>query len=402
MNHTELQITSLSAGQLEQLALELLPRMNYEWDNLVPSGRKEGTNQTRKGQPDLWKEDEAGNCIYVEVTRDSTKGKLVKDIQSCLNTYYSLKGKNSLMCIAFTATNPQHNEVTSCEQLCKENNASFKLIHIHAIAKELDKKNNQDIRYKCLQIPSEQSSDPQVIMKIKRVLYIPLKEELLKLKEEHQKSIFFPEFKLNFIKKIISEQHRFRVDSTLLETLTNLQKIVKKFHYSARSICTIIISNFFADGFTELYGSIEDGKMSRYDNEGEFVCYETAYVEEYNIVCNSPSSVVKNIIDYTEEEAEYDWQNDWQNHNPHLVNLFKSSFYKENLIYPTKRKAIIKTDLNPAEYIVSHKVFSTYFHESTEFKELSAIASEVTNIILESLKQVDDIFDAIYDKYERI
>ena len=82
--------------------------------------------------------------------------------------------------------------------------------------------------------------------------------------------------------------------------------------------------------------------------------------------------------------------------------MFKSSFHEENLTYPTKKKAIIKTDLNAAEYIVSHKHFSTYFHESTEFKELSVMASEVTNIISESLKQVNDIFDEIYTKYERI
>ncbi|ODP26688.1 hypothetical protein PTI45_03967 [Paenibacillus nuruki] len=402
MNHTELRITSLSAGQLEQLALELLPRMNYEWDNLVPSGRKEGTNQTRKGQPDLWTEDKAGNCIYVEVTRDSKKGKIQKDIQSCLDTYNSFKDKNSLMCIAFTATNPQHNEVTACEQLCKDSSASFKLIHIHAIAKELDKKNNQDIRYKYLQIPSDQSSDPQVIMRIKRMLYIPLKDELLQLKVEHQKSIFFPEFKLNFIKKIISEQHKFRVNSNLLETLTNLQKKVEKFYHSAESKCTIVIRNFFVEGFTELYGFIVEGHAPIYDDEGEVVFYEDKYVEEYDIVCDLSRSFVKNIINYSQDELQYDWQNHWQNHNPHLVNLFKSSFYEENLTYSTKRKAIIKTDLNAAEYIVSHKHFSTYFQESREFKELSVISSEVTNIISESLKQVNDIFDEIYDKYERI
>lgn len=75
MNQTEYILRGLSGGQLQQLAASLLPRLNYEWDELIHSGNVEGTSQTRKGTPDIWKKTKKEISYIFKLQQMQGKGK---------------------------------------------------------------------------------------------------------------------------------------------------------------------------------------------------------------------------------------------------------------------------------------------------------------------------------------
>ncbi|MGO4695297.1 hypothetical protein AB4Z50_13565 [Paenibacillus sp. 2TAB26] len=189
MKDTEYMLKSLSGGELQRLAFELLPRMNHEWEGLIYSGAVEGTYKTRKGTPDIWKESDEGNLIYVQVTTDSKSGKMFEDVKKSVEHLLEEHRAEGALCIAFVSIEPQSREVLRCQALCQRNGCRFEIFHNSKIAKALNQVFNHDLREYFLNIPSdfkksekvivvsqvqkrEQSSDPRVFIGIAVVLSV--------------------------------------------------------------------------------------------------------------------------------------------------------------------------------------------------------------------------------------
>jgi hypothetical protein len=189
LKDTEYMLKGLSGGELQRLAFELLPRMNHEWEGLIHSGAVEGTHKTRKGTPDMWKESDEGNLIYVQVTTDSKSGKMYEDVAKSVEHLLEEHRAEGALCIAFVNTEPQSNEVLRCQALCQQNGCRFEIFHNSKIAKALNQVFNHDLREYFLNIPpdfkksekvvlvtpvqkSEPSSDPQVFIGIGVILSV--------------------------------------------------------------------------------------------------------------------------------------------------------------------------------------------------------------------------------------
>lgn len=161
---TEYMLKRLSGGELQRLAFELLPRMNHEWDGLIHSGAVEGTHKTRKGTPDMWKESDDGDLIYVQVTTDSKFGKVYEDIAKSIEQLLELQRAEGALCIAFVNTEPQSNEILRCQALCQQNGCRFEIFHNSKIAKALDQVFNYDLREMFLNMSPDTQKNEKVVL----------------------------------------------------------------------------------------------------------------------------------------------------------------------------------------------------------------------------------------------
>lgn len=177
MKDTEYMLKGLSGGELQQLAFELLPRMNHEWEGLIHSGSVEGTFKTRKGTPDMWKESDEGNLVYVQVTTDSKLGKMYEDVAKSIKKLLEENRAEGALCIAFVNTEPQPNEVLRCQTLCQQNGCRFELFHNSKIAKALDQVFNHDLREIFLNIkPDFKDIKPDFKENERMVLVTPVRK----------------------------------------------------------------------------------------------------------------------------------------------------------------------------------------------------------------------------------
>lgn len=152
-SQTEINIRQLSSGELQRLAVELLPCLYSDWGIVHQSGTVEGTLKTRKGTPDAWCEREDGSYVYIQATGDIQKGKILEDLKKSINKLVKIDANEGALCVAFLNFDPQNEEIEECKRLAKKHSCDFIYYSNSEIAKLLDTHHN-DLRYKYLKIPS--------------------------------------------------------------------------------------------------------------------------------------------------------------------------------------------------------------------------------------------------------
>ena len=155
MNNTQFLLKGLSSGELQQLAFELLPRISKKYRRIIHSGAVEGTFKTRKGTPDQWCEKPDGGFIYIEVTTDSTRGKVLSDLKKSIESLEKIKKMAQSEYVAFINFEPSPEEIHECKRLCQQKGIGFDLFNNSRIAKYLDEPQNHDLRFKYLNIPPD-------------------------------------------------------------------------------------------------------------------------------------------------------------------------------------------------------------------------------------------------------
>ena len=155
MNNTQFLLKGLSSGELQQLAFELLPRISKKYKGIIHSGAVEGTFKTRKGTPDQWREKPDGGFIYIQVTTDSTKRKVLTDLEKSIKSLGKIKKMAQSEHVAFINFEPFPEEIEKCKKLCQQKGIGFDLFNNSRIAKYLDEPQNHDLRFKYLNIPPD-------------------------------------------------------------------------------------------------------------------------------------------------------------------------------------------------------------------------------------------------------
>jgi hypothetical protein len=152
-SQTEINIRQLSSGELQRLAVELLPRLYKDWGTVHQSGTVEGTLKTRKGTPDAWCERTDESYVYIQATGDPQKGKILDDLKKSIKKLVTIDANEGALCIAFLNFDPQNEEIEECKKLVKKHNCYFEYYTNSEIANLLDNKHT-DLRYKYLRIQS--------------------------------------------------------------------------------------------------------------------------------------------------------------------------------------------------------------------------------------------------------
>ncbi|GEC91341.1 hypothetical protein [Brevibacillus brevis] len=152
-NLTEQIFKGLSAGELQRLAVDLLPRLYNDWGPISQNGIVEGTNQTRKGTPDAWCEREDGSYVCIQATGDSGKGKVKEDLIKSVTILVEKGVANGALCIAFLRFDPHPEEIIECKELCSEEGITFEYYTNSGISKLLDDR-FQDLRHRYLKLES--------------------------------------------------------------------------------------------------------------------------------------------------------------------------------------------------------------------------------------------------------
>lgn len=162
MNITEIIIKNLNAGQLQRLAREIITRKEPELVFIDVPGGVEGTSKTRPGVPDVYGESNCGEKIYIEVTSEPRKGKVISDVEGCIK---KLKGEKNARIISFLGFDPQEDTISECKKKCNESGFKYELYNNSKIAKIVD---DEFPELKVLYIENIQSSD---------IVYIDLQQE---------------------------------------------------------------------------------------------------------------------------------------------------------------------------------------------------------------------------------
>lgn len=140
MNITETLLRNLSAGELQQLACEILSKENREWSVMSQMGGCEGGFRTRKGTPDMWCVDKNNNYICIQATADSAKGKLYKDICKVVDSLLSLGKNEGAVCISFLNFDPSLEEIQECKNYCEKYKCKYEFYNNRNVAKIIDTK----------------------------------------------------------------------------------------------------------------------------------------------------------------------------------------------------------------------------------------------------------------------
>ncbi|MDN4067688.1 hypothetical protein QYF50_07250 [Paenibacillus vini] len=140
MNQTEIMLGQLSAGELQNLACDLLHRLYQDWGVIHKSGGVEGTNKTRKGTPDAWCERDDGTLVYIQATSDRAKGKILGDLEKSIEELKKNNKNQEALCIAFLSFDPQSEEIEKCKKLANANGCEFRYYSNSEISKILEAK----------------------------------------------------------------------------------------------------------------------------------------------------------------------------------------------------------------------------------------------------------------------
>jgi hypothetical protein len=112
MDFTKIGLKNLSAGELQNLAVELLPRLHKDWSIITHNGIVEGSNQTRKGPPDAYCEQKDGTYVFIQTTvdRNGNNAKAKEDLMKSLRKLDELGKKKGALCVAFVSfdANPKY------------------------------------------------------------------------------------------------------------------------------------------------------------------------------------------------------------------------------------------------------------------------------------------------------
>ncbi|MEW4425891.1 hypothetical protein AB1I68_00185 [Paenibacillus pabuli] len=169
MELTKILIKSLSAGELQRLACDLLPQLYTDWQGLQMSGGVEGTSKTRKGTPDAWCERENGTLVYIQATADPSKGKIYEDLEKSILKLKSINKNNDALCIAFLSFDPQSDEIEKCKKYAKDNNCSFDYYSNFNVSGLLDE-NYPELKEKYLNLESSLESNDDDYFSIDPIL----------------------------------------------------------------------------------------------------------------------------------------------------------------------------------------------------------------------------------------
>lgn len=117
MDYTELLLSNINAGKLQRLARDFFIRTKPSWSNITIIGGVEGTDKTRSGIPDVRAEDENGRTVFIEVTTDNRRAKVVGDVTSCIE---KLGSNTNSKIISFLSFDPTDATIKKCKELCQD------------------------------------------------------------------------------------------------------------------------------------------------------------------------------------------------------------------------------------------------------------------------------------------
>jgi len=139
MNNSNIILSKLNGGQLQNLAVELLPRLYSDWGTITHNGIVEGTEQTRKGTPDAYCIRENGSYVLIQVSGEKKSGKIIDDLEKSISKISNMHTKLRALFIAFVSFEPDLDIIDKCIEMCNENNGDFEFYTNSSITSLLEK-----------------------------------------------------------------------------------------------------------------------------------------------------------------------------------------------------------------------------------------------------------------------
>jgi len=122
MDLTSVFISNLNGGQLQRIAKEIITRKHKRFTIVSSVGGVEGTERTRAGIPDLLFETDQGEAVYIEVTNDNKKKKVISDVTNCIE---DLSDERNPIIISFLGFDPKPEVLSECKKLCERRNIRY-------------------------------------------------------------------------------------------------------------------------------------------------------------------------------------------------------------------------------------------------------------------------------------
>ncbi|GIO83264.1 hypothetical protein J25TS5_01960 [Paenibacillus faecis] len=139
MKNSNIILSKLNGGQLQNLAVELLPRLYPDWGTITHNGIVEGTEQTRKGTPDAYCIRENGSYVLIQVSGEKKSRKIIDDLEKSICKISNMHTNLRALFIAFVSFEPDLDIIDKCIEMCNENNSDFEFYTNSSITSLLEK-----------------------------------------------------------------------------------------------------------------------------------------------------------------------------------------------------------------------------------------------------------------------
>lgn len=139
MNNSNIILSKLNGGQLQNLAVDLLPRLHSDWGNITHNGIVEGTEQTRKGTPDAYCIRNNGSYVLIQVSGEKKSAKIIEDLEKSISKFNNMHTKLRALFIAFVSFEPDLDIIDKCIAMCNDNNGDFEFYTNSSVTSHLKK-----------------------------------------------------------------------------------------------------------------------------------------------------------------------------------------------------------------------------------------------------------------------
>ncbi|MBN1078304.1 hypothetical protein [Clostridium botulinum] len=247
-------------------------------------------------------------------------------------------------------------------------------------------------------IITNRQNKQKAIFERKENIYLPLYNEMKRLKKDMAKSSLDYNFKNEVIIRILSGYEKNITSKrviTLLQKYIEEVKVYLKLDY--KKIAIDIIKNNFISGFKELYGSEIDGyeKVRDYEGNAELIEQYCEEIEKIRLIKEEDIIELISLLGTQKPKEIY---------NRYLIELydyFINNDRKTVIKLPEPKYAEYGEEASKGNYIVEKYDFLDVFNKNEQIVKKYESRERINKIIDECIGELEYILTNIYNKYEK-
>ncbi|MDU5723266.1 MAG: hypothetical protein E6Z86_14155 [Clostridium butyricum] len=247
-------------------------------------------------------------------------------------------------------------------------------------------------------IVTNKQNKQKAIFERKESIYLPLYNDMRRLKKDIEKSSFDYNFKSEVIIRILSGYEKNITSKRVIKLVQQYieeEKVYLKLDY--KKIAIDVIKNNFISGFKELYGSEIDKYEKVRDYEGDAELIEK-YCEE-----------VEKIRSITEEDiieliSLLGVQKPKEIYNRYLIEFYDNFINNDRktvIKLPEPKYAEYGEEASKGKYIVEKYDFLDVFNKDEQIVKKYKSRERINKIIEKCIEELEYILTDIYNKYEK-
>ncbi|NFO15527.1 hypothetical protein FDB34_15310 [Clostridium botulinum] len=247
-------------------------------------------------------------------------------------------------------------------------------------------------------IITNRQNKQKAIFERKENIYLPLYNEMKRLKKDMAKSSLDYNLKNEVIIRILSGYEKNITSKRVIKLVQQYIEEVKVYlKLDYKKIAIDIIKNNFISGFKELYGSEIDGykKVRDYEGNAELIEQYCEEIEKIRLIKEEDIIELISLLGTQKPKEIY---------NRYLIELydyFINNDRKTVIKLPEPKYAEYGEEASKGNYIVEKYDFLDVFNKNEQIVKKYESRERINKIIDECIGELEYILTNIYNKYEK-